>query len=102
MEIKTKFNINDEVWFLHPLSQKAVQGRISSINIEVRGKPKYRHSDDGKRGLIRTGEYEPQMFVHRYTIDDMVRKEGVSKSDYDLHLTKEALIESLKLKADRL
>ncbi len=42
------------------------------------------------------------MFVHRYMIDDMVRKEGVSKSDYDLHLTKEALVESLKLKADRL
>ena len=102
MEIKTKFNINDEVWFVHPNTQRAVQGRIKEINIQIGGKPKYKHPDNGTRGLIRTGEYETQQFVHRYSIDDNIRKEGVTKGEYDIYETKEQLVESLKLKADRL
>lgn len=37
MELTTKFNINHEVWFLHPNSQKAVQGRIKEIQLKVGG-----------------------------------------------------------------
>ena len=102
MEIKTKFNVNDEVWFVHPTSQRAVQGRIMGMQIRIDGKPKYRRSDDGKRGLIRTGEYEAQRFVHLYSIDDNVRKEGCTKGEYDIYETKEQLVESLKAKADSL
>ena len=102
MDIKTKFDINDEVWFVHPNTQRAVQGRIKEINIKIGGKPKYRYPTDGTRGLIRTGEYETQLFVHVYLIDDNVRREGVSKGVYDIHKTKEELVESLKLKADSL
>jgi len=95
MDIKTKFDINDEVWFVHPNTQRAVQGRIKEINIKIGGKPKYRCVTDGKKSMIRTGEYETQLFVHKYLIDDNVRKEGVSKSGYDIHKTKEELTESL-------
>ena len=102
MDIKTKFNINDKVWIIHPLSKKAVQGCIKGIYIIIEGKPKHKHSGDGKRGLIRTGEYESQKFVDRYIIDDMITKEGVSKTEYDVYETKEKLIESIKMNADDL
>ena len=93
MEIITKYNINEEVWFIHPLSQKAVCGRIKGINIRVEGKPKYRCGE--RRDLIKTGEYEEQRFVHTYTIDDQIRKEGVTRSEYDLFANKEDLKDEL-------
>lgn len=100
MEITTKFNINDEVWFVHPLSQNAVCGRIKEIHIKVGGKPKYRRGN--KRDLIRTGEYEEQRFVHTYSIDDQIRKEGVTRSEYDLFPTKDGLKDELKRRAESL
>ena len=102
MEIKTKFNVNDEVWFVHPNTQRAVQGRIMGIQIRVDGKPKYKHKCNGMRGVVRTGEYEAQSFTHLYSIDDNIRKEGCTKGEYDIYETKEQLVESLKAKADNL
>ena len=100
MEIKTKFDINDEVWFLHPQSQKAVSGRIKEINIRIGGNPKYRTGD--RRDRIATGEYEKRLYSHSYQIDDQIRREGIGKSEYDLFLTKEELKESLKTKISSL
>ena len=37
MDLSTKYNINDEVWFLHPQSQKVVQGRIKDIKLTDSG-----------------------------------------------------------------
>lgn len=100
MELTTKFNINDEVWFIHPNTQKAVLGRIQEINLKVGGKPKYRTGD--RRDLIRTGEYTEQKFVNVYHIDDMVRKEGVTKREDEIFTSKEDLVSSIKKYADNL
>ena len=89
--IETTYNINDEVWFIHPVSKKAVSGRIKFINIKVDGRPVYRTSNDGKRSLIRTGEYTTKGMVILYTIDDQVRKEGVTINQNELFTTKEQL-----------
>lgn len=96
MELTTKFNINEEVWFLHPQSQRVVQGKIMGIQIRIGSQPQYRHSTDGKKGLVKTGEYKEQRFVNIYHIDDNIRKEGVSKAEYDIYYTKDQLIEKLK------
>lgn len=97
MELTTKFNINEQVWFLHPQSQRAVQGTIVGIQIRIGSQPQYIRSNDGKKGLIKTGQYKEQKFVNIYTIDDNIRKEGVSKAEYDIYYTKDQLIEKLKM-----
>lgn len=100
MTLTTKYEINDEVWFLHPLSQKAVIGRVRDIQLNVGSKAEYRTGD--RRNLIKTGEYKQAGIFVVYTLDDHVRKEGCMKSERDLFPTKEALIESIKVKADNL
>ena len=95
MEIKTKFNINDEVWFVHPISKRAVQGRVMQIEIHAQGKHKYRRSDNGKLGLVKTGEYESSYFLIQYCIDDNVRKEPCTLPEYQVHETKEQLLERI-------
>ena len=95
MEIRTKFNINDEVWFVHPNTNRSVQGRIKEIKIRICGKENYKRINNGKLGLICTGEYEPQQSAHIYYIDDNVTNQCISKSAYDIYQTKEELIESL-------
>lgn len=89
--IETTYNINDEVWFIHPLSKKAVSGRIKSINIQVKSSPIYTTPKDGKRSLIHTGEYKTSSTIILYTVDDQVRKEGVTKNQSELFTTKEEL-----------
>jgi len=100
MEITTKYNINDEVWFVHPLSQKAVCGRVNGINIKVGGKAKYRTGEH--RDLIKTGEYEEQRFTHTYTIDDQIRKEGITKTEHELFINKDELKQRLMSEVENL
>ncbi len=100
MELKTKYNINDEVWFVHPQSQRAVCGKVMGIRLEVRGQPKYKAGE--RRNLIMTGEYEARQYYPTYTMDDNIRKEGVTKSETEIFETKELLVNSIKEKADKL
>lgn len=93
MIIETKFNINDDVWFVHPKSQQCISGKV--ITIEIRIGSRAKQKGDGKRGLIPTGEYEEQKFIHSYYLSDKVNKESIFKQDYQLFNSKEKLIESL-------
>lgn len=94
MEIKTKFNINDDVWFIHPVSQLCVEGKIIEIGIKVKSKKRYKHGT--KRDLIFTGEYEEQRFLHNYYLTDKCTDNQICKNETQIFKTKSALIDSLK------
>jgi hypothetical protein len=94
MEIKTEYNINDELWFIHPRSGKPASGKVVTITVEVVGRQITKAGQ--KRDLIKTGDYAPKSRFTRYYLDDRGSKnETVCKSQYDLFVSKEKLIESL-------
>ncbi len=92
MTITTKFNINDEVWFIYPRTQKVICGRVGSMSIKVHSRKLY--EPDDKKGLIATGEYKEtsQEVVYQLfneSTGDVFRKET------ELFPTKQELINSL-------
>lgn len=97
MKIETRYDINDEVWFIHPYSKKAISGVIAGIRCEVKSKPEYRTGD--KKDRIKTGEYLPLFHTHYYQIDDRINKNFIGLYEYDLFKSKEDLSQSLIDKA---
>lgn len=75
MTIETKFNINDDVWFVHPKSQQCVSGKIVEIDIKIGSRVKMKRH--GSRGLIASGEYEQQKFIHAYYLSDKINQERI-------------------------
>ena len=94
MTITTKFDINDKVWFIHPKTQLAVQGKVSGIECEIAGKPKYKVSPNSKL-RVPTGDYEKSFHAYRYSIDYKSTKDKLPKYENELFPTKQELINSL-------
>ena len=94
MTITTKFNINDEVWFIHPKTQRVVQGKVCGIDCMVNSRKKYEANPNNK-GLIPTGEYETMWSKNRYDIYDKVAKDRYSVYEQSVFPTKQELINSL-------
>lgn len=94
MTITTKFNINDEVWFIHPRTQLAVQGKVCGIECRVNGMAKYETSPNTK--LRRpNGDYEKALDTNKYSIDHKSTKDKLPKYENELFPTKQELINSL-------
>lgn len=92
MTITTKFNINDEVWFIRPSTQKAIKGKIEGVAIKVDSEVKYIHDD--KKGLIRTKDLTPKERSHVYAVyvNSDVR---INEYEHLLFPNKQELIDSL-------
>lgn len=93
MEIATKYNLNDELWFIHPQIFMPVVAKVKGCTVEFISKPE--HKSDGKRGLIPTGNYLPDSIRETYKLVDKTGKEYTALGT-KLFPVKEELIESLK------
>lgn len=92
MTIATKFNINDEVWFIHPKTQIAESGKIGFISIDVQGTEIL--EPDNKKGLSETGDYKEKSQEIVYQIYNGSRCEILKKENH-IFSTKQELINSL-------
>ena len=92
MTITTKFNINDEVWFIYQSVQKVGCGKVGDVTIKVQGTQIL--EPDNKKGLAPTGNYKEKSKEIIYQIYNESRGE-ILKKESELFLTKEALIDSL-------
>lgn len=94
MTITTKFDINDDVWFIHPRTQLAFQGKVCGIECRIGGREQYKANPNSK-GLLPIGEYKMSMYAKMYIIDDKATKDRFSKPENELFPTKQELINSL-------
>lgn len=100
MGIETKFNINDDAWFVHPTSLKAVSGKVREIKVEITSETIKRTGN--KRDLINTGEYKMRGIFINYLLDDNVRKEGVLRRQSDVFSSKDELKQTMLNKVNQL
>jgi hypothetical protein len=100
VEIKTKFNINDEVLFLSPDGLKSSSGRITAINISVVGIEKRIpcKNDLGQTvAMAPSGEYEIASTLLSYMIN-----EKLTRFESDLFLEENELEPLLTKSQDKL
>lgn len=88
MIIQTKYNINDELWFVQ--NSKANKAKVIDIKVEISSVEQ--KTSDGKRGLIGTNEFDPRPRVAVYRMSN-----GSSFSEHNLFITQQELIENIKL-----
>ena len=93
MDVKTKYDINDNVWYIHPTSEKAVCGKIIDISVKIKSKPIYQPDRFGRRSLIKTGDFEPLIYTPTYILEDSLKFDGVTKSELEVFESKEKLKE---------
>lgn len=96
MNIETKFEINDEVWFINS-AQKAFSSKITEISIRVLSQPIYKTGE--RRDLLKTGDYKNKGKQVYYTLDNPsyapTSNKSITKSEHELFKTKEELLKSL-------
>lgn len=91
MEVETKYNINDKVWFINPQSGMVVSGKIIEIKISIRSREIKKCGD--KRDLIPTGEYKEVLRANFYYIN--LNGIMICKDEDRIFISKEHLINSL-------
>lgn len=93
MRIETKYNINDELWFM--MGNRIHCKKVIDVKIEAKGKTQYKVANG--RGLVPTGNY-----LHEDTIISYIMESGPKGcffidpvKEKDLFKTKKELIKSL-------
>ncbi len=82
MEIKTKYNIGDEVYFIH--GNKITHNKITRIDISIR-------EERNKNVIIPRIEYTIDLGFKTGKISDTL----TSRIEFDIYSTKEELIKSI-------
>lgn len=93
MEIKTKYNIGDELWFIN--NTKAIKGHIHHIKIHIESKAEVKSGN--KRDLIKTGKrILSSLTIGYHMATDSSGAYFVKPTpENELFITKEELIKSL-------
>ena len=81
MEIKTKYNIGDEVYFIH--GNKIIHNKITRIDISIR--------EERNEKVIPRIEYTIDLGFRTGKISDTL----TSRIEFDIYSTKEELIKSI-------
>lgn len=95
MNIPTRFEINDEVWFLSP-ELRIASAKIIEINIRIKSREIMKPAKNGIKGLVKTGEYEPVNYAHQYTVSYYsLGRKTLLFSAHELFRSRERVVEHL-------
>lgn len=89
MNITTKFDINQKVWFVCGETRKIKCERVKGINVVVTSKPVYK-SELRKKELVPTGECKEYFILPYYHLESTN-----NEPEYNLYATKEELLQSI-------
>lgn len=94
MQIETKYNVNDEVWAIHPAAKKAISGKVSGINGLQTSKREVKEIE-GTTEMMATGNLIlGDMNIH-YQIDFGPDYQAAMMMEGEVFASKEELIKEI-------